>query len=288
MKKRLIKITFFALVAIISCSLMLVVYLNTHNSFIFFENSGIFRDEIKIEHTDKPQNAVKYTFDDLILLNNVTVDQSLMLINTEYTLSDDFLPDVEEYKNTEVYMNKCMLSAYASLSSDITEKFGTKLYVSSDLRSAEEQKELYLADPNTATVPGASEHQSGLALDVYVAKYAGDSFIKSPVGRFVNAYCHDYGFIIRYPSYGENVTNIRFEPWHIRYVGQPHAKIIYENQLTLEEYILSLSVGEWYAAEGYLISRQGYSDGLILPKDFESCIISPDNTGCFIVTVKTH
>jgi D-alanyl-D-alanine carboxypeptidase len=286
MKKKIIKIAVSVIVLLISCSLMLAVYLNTHNLFVMLENIGIFRDEIELDQVSEPDGSARYSIDDIISMDNVTFDQSLMLINTEYILSDDFVPDIAEYKSTDVYMSKSMLSAYASLSADISEKFGTKLYVSSDFRSAEEQSELYAADPNTATLPGASEHQSGLALDVYVAKYAGDGFIKSPAGRFVNAYCHNYGFIIRYPSYGEDVTKIRFEPWHIRYVGQPHARIIYENQLTLEEYILSLNIGEWYSAEGYMISRQSTAEGLMLPKNFESCVISPDNTGCYIVTVK--
>lgn len=286
MKKRLLKAALTALVLLASCSLMLAVHLNTHNFFVFLEDLGAFRDEVSMECINAPSDTVKYSLDELKQMPSVTIDQSLMLINTSNTLSEGFSPDVEEYKSTDVYMNKCMLSSYAALSAAVSEKFSTKLYVSSDFRSSEEQEKLYLDDPNTATLPGASEHQSGLALDVYVANYAGDSFIKSPAGRFVNAYCHDYGFIIRYPSYGEESAKIRFEPWHIRYVGHPHASIIYENRLTFEEYIFSLEEGKWYETEGYLISRQKYAEGLTLPSSFESCIISPDNTGCYIITVK--
>ena len=182
-------------------------------------------------------------------------------------------------------MNSCVLESYSLLSSVIRERFDEKLYVSSDFRTYEEQQELYKEDPLTATVPGASEHQTGLAVDVYVAYYAGEAFIKSPAGRFVNAECHKYGFIIRYPSYGEEITGIRFEPWHLRYVGMPHAEIIYQNRLTLEEYILSMEIGTWYEAEGYLICRQETVDGcLSLPENFTSCTISPDNTGYYIVT----
>ena len=181
-----------------------------------------------------------------------------------------------------------MLEAYAALSASVAEKYGKKLYVSSDFRSAEEQEQLYLEDPLTATEVGASEHQSGLALDVYVAKYAGDSFIKSKAGRYVNSNCYQYGFIIRYPSFGEESTGIRFEPWHIRYVGFPHAEVIYNNQMTLEEYILSLQVGEWYDVSGYLICRQalGESGEILLPETFKECVICPDNTGYYIVTVQ--
>ena len=210
-----------------------------------------------------------------------------MLVNTEYTLEKDFVPDIEEYKDTTVYMSRCMLDAYARLSAAVKERTGKKLYVSSDFRTAEEQEELYLEDPLTATLPGASEHQTGLSLDVYVAYYAGDGFIKSFAGRFVNANSWRYGFIIRYPSYAEDVTGIRYEPWHIRYVGHPHADVIYNNHITLEEYVLSLSVGEWYEIEGYLVCRQALSEQgtFELPNSFEKCVISPDNTGYYIVTV---
>ena len=206
---------------------MLAVYLNTHRFFLFFEESGWFRDRVEINRAQNSDIYISRTLDELANDPLVTFDQSLMLINTDYPLSESFIPDIAEYKDTDVYMSRCMLDAYASLSAAVSEKHGMKLYVSSDLRTYDEQEKLYEEDPNTATLPGASEHQSGLALDVYVARFAGDGFIKSAAGRFVNSNCHEYGFIIRYPSYGEDMTGIRFEPWHIRYVGQPHASIIY-------------------------------------------------------------
>ena len=252
----------------------------------FFEENGLFLDPVSFEKTDS-DGFVVVELSKLESDSRVTFDQSLMLVNTEYMLISGFEPQLAEYKNTGVYMNSCMTEAYAELSAAVREIFGEKLYVSSWYRTAEEQEQLYLDDPDTATKVGASEHQTGLALDVYVAYFAGDAFIKSEEGRFVNSESWKYGFIIRYPSFGEDETGIRFEPWHIRYVGQPHANIIYNNHLTLEEYILSMKVGEWYESCGYLISRQPMSsDSLILPNDFDECIISPDNTGYYIVTVK--
>ena len=134
-------------------------------------------------------------------------------------------------------MNVCILDAYGELAAAVYEKTEEKLYISSGIRDREKQQVLYEQDPNTATIPGASEHETGLCMDVYVSGFAGDGFIKSEAGLFVNAHGHEYGFIIRYPKHGEEQTGIRFEPWHIRYVGQPHADIIYNNKLTLEEYI---------------------------------------------------
>ena len=278
------------LITVASCAILLIasvvaVAMNYHRIYVFAETRGWFRQSIGINGTDVV--GTSYSFDEMAADPRITVDQSLMLVNTEYTLPEDYEADVLEYKDTTVYMSRCMLESYARLSAAVSEKTGKKLYVSSDFRTAEEQEELYREDPLTATLPGASEHQTGLALDVYVAKYSGDAFVKSVAGRFVNSHSWEYGFIIRYPSYGEDVTGIRFEPWHIRYVGHPHADVIYKNHTTLEEYIWGIEIGDWYEIDGYLVSRQKPVDGcLILPCEFESCVISPDNTGCYIITVR--
>lgn len=278
------------LITVASCAILLIaaivaVAVNYHRIYVFAETRGWFRQSIGINGTDVV--CTSYSFDEIAADPRITVDQSLMLVNTEYTLPEDYEADVLEYKDTTVYMSRCMLESYARLSAAVNEKTGKKLYVSSDFRTAEEQEELYREDPLTATLPGASEHQTGLALDVYVAKYSGDAFVKSAAGRFVNSRSWEYGFIIRYPSYGEDVTGIRFEPWHIRYVGHPHADVIYKNHTTLEEYIGGLEIGQWYEIDGYLVSRQKSVNGcIVLPDNFKSCVISPDNTGCYIVTAE--
>ena len=53
-----------------------------------------------------------------------------------------------------------------------------------------------------------------------------------------NAY--KYGFILRFPKKYENITGFRNEPWHFRYVGKDIAKYIYENNITLEEYFVTV------------------------------------------------
>lgn len=247
--------------------------------------AGLFRTEVSMERTTIP--LVSLSVEELQERENVTFDQSMLLINTEYMLSEDFAAETGEYKDSGVDMNVCILEAYGALSAAVQEKTGDKLYVSSGIRDREKQQLLYEEDPETATVPGASEHETGLCMDVYVAYFAGDGFLKSAAGQFVNSHCHEYGFIIRYPNYGEKSTGIRFEPWHIRYVGQPHADVIYNNKMTLEEYILGLKEGVCYETERYFIIRQKSEDGCLrVPTGCESYVISPDNTGCYIVTGK--
>ena len=254
--------------------------------FIWYEKSGLGLDAVEMPRADA--KTVKVSLAQLQEDERITFDQSMMLINTVYTLEDDFTAQIGEYKQTGVYMNTCMLQAYAALSAAVTQNQDTKLYVSSHVRTAEKQALLYAQDPETATLPGASEHQSGLCVDVYVAGYAGDGFIKSPAGRYVNRHAWEYGFIVRYPVYGEEQTGIRYEPWHIRYVGAPHAEIIHQNRMTLEDYVLGMEVDCWYEVRDYRICRQAVDENgcLQLPTSFASAVISPDNTGYYIVTVK--
>ena len=90
-----------------------------------------------------------------------------------------------------------------------------------------------------SAVPGTSEHQTGLSIDVS-AKSQGfkldDNFAASPEGIWLAANAHTYGYIIRYPKGNEDITGYAFEPWHIRYVGKDLSEYLYANNLTLEEY----------------------------------------------------
>ena len=145
------KLLAFMMVIAIFCAVTLAIYFNSHNIFVALEESGMFKEEIKLEAVDSNSIGLRpWTQEEMEVSSAIVIDQSLMLINTEYRLSDDFTPRISEYKDTGVYMNKCMLEAYAALSASVAEKYGKKLYVSSDFRSAEEQEQLYLEDPLTA------------------------------------------------------------------------------------------------------------------------------------------
>jgi len=85
--------------------------------------------------------------------------------------------------------------------------------------------------------PGASEHQLGLALDVSTDGKLTQAFGETLQGQWLAEHCHKFGFIIRYPSTKTDVTQIVYEPWHLRYVGMPHATVITDLGLTLEEYV---------------------------------------------------
>ena len=169
----------------------------------------------------------------------VNVNQSLMLINDDYSIPGNFSAQISEYDDTDVIMNDAIQEGYAQLSQAVTNNCNDNLFVSSSYRTREHQQELYdELGPEIASVPGRSEHETGLALDVYVMYYAGMGFIDSEAGQFVNSNCGDYGFIIRYPEGKDSITGYTYEPWHIRYVGKELAKTLYNNGnwLSLEEY----------------------------------------------------
>lgn len=285
-KRKTIKWIILGIVLLILISISTILYINSYYIYILGEYFGVNCEKIEINKV-YPEDIVQFTLDELSSNDKIEFNQSMMLINTDFPLKNDFVPIISQYKDTDVKMNNCMHDAYTSLSAAVTENTGEKIFISSDYRTDSQQQEEYNENPSSATKPGASEHQSGLALDIYSPYYAGFSFIKTEAGKFVNSNCWKYGFIIRYPSFGKNETGIKYEPWHIRYVGEPHAKIIYNNHLTLEDYILYYENDVWYEIDGYLISRQTLSSNntLKIPKDYSEVVISPDNTGYYIVTV---
>jgi len=96
------------------------------------------------------------------------------------------------------------------------------------------------AEAKAATVvavPGSSEHQSGLCVDMHNLPSADIAFGNTEAFRWLSANAHKFGFILRYPADKTEITGISYEPWHYRYVGRYHATRIYESGLCLEEYV---------------------------------------------------
>lgn len=144
---------------------------------------------------------------------------------------------------------------------EAAKKAGFELTVISAYRSVEDQRTVveqdvseYLAQGYSEkeaeklamrylTVPGQSEHHTGLAIDVLDVEWYNqgnmldEAFGETEAGKWLaENVCH-YGFVIRYEKGKESITGINYEPWHIRYVGKENAEYMYDNQLVLEEYI---------------------------------------------------
>ena len=142
-------------------------------------------------------------------------------------------------------------------------------------------------------VPGYTEHHTGLVFDFQVFE-DGKSYDFTGTGEYewITKNCCKYGFIVRYNSDKTSVTGIDNEPWHFRYVGTPHAQIIYKKGMCLEEYLTYLK--SFTFGKKHLILEQddfeyeiyySSSNKLNVPKDGEYTV-SGNNYDGFIVTVK--
>lgn len=127
---------------------------------------------------------------------------------------------------------------------------GLKLLLVSGYRSYNSQYTIYnnyLArnggvDDGISSPPGASEHQTGLACDVISVdynnnnQYMNSSFYQTPEAQWMEENAAAYGFIIRYPEDKEEITQVPYEPWHLRYVGREIAGYIKHTGLSFEEF----------------------------------------------------
>ncbi len=96
----------------------------------------------------------------------------------------------------------------------------------------------YSISSQAVTVPGASEHQIGLAIDIVSDDYItlDEGFADTDAGKWLAEHSCEYGFILRYPKGKEYITSIEFEPWHFRYVGRDAAMLMTREEITLEEF----------------------------------------------------
>ena len=144
--------------------------------------------------------------------------------------------------------------------------------------------------------PGCSEHQTGLAIDLGARREEVD-FIRPdfPETGLCGAFrrrAADCGYILRYPAGKEAITGITCEPWHFRYVGVPHARIMASSGLTLEEYHefikqyrfgsrpLLYELGKLVFSLFYL----PFEEAEALPKEPVCGMVSGNNADGFVVT----
>ncbi|MFG6353625.1 MAG: D-alanyl-D-alanine carboxypeptidase family protein, partial [Oscillospiraceae bacterium] len=117
-------------------------------------------------------------------------------------------------------------------------------------RAREEQLEIYANSlrengpeftAKFVAMPGHSEHQTGLAIDLGLLQpeidFIRPAFPYEGICQKFRELAPAYGFIERYPAGKESITGIAHEPWHFRYVDTPHSEVMAFKGLTLEEYL---------------------------------------------------
>lgn len=179
-----------------------------------------------------------------------------ILINKTHRLPADYIPPALT-ESSFLFDAPCgdpkkLLSAPAAKAAaklfHCAKEQGICLYGISGYRSYKRQEELYeqrLRETSDSHVsrylapPGASEHQTGLALDVSCSAVdlkLEENFADTKEGQWLAANAPLFGFILRYPKGKESVTEYAWEPWHIRYVTKSLSLYLSLTGLTLEEY----------------------------------------------------
>ena len=185
-------------------------------------------------------------------------DRQLVLVNPWNKLPEDFRVELKKLSNG-LRVDARIYDDLSAMLSDCR-KAGLSPLVCSAYRSQETQTRLYRnkisrlrAAGYTAekavqeagrwvAVPGTSEHQTGLAVDLVAASYQilDQKQEQTAEQKWLMEHCWEYGFILRYPTDKSELTGIGYEPWHYRYVGKTAAAAMHETGLCLEEYLQQL------------------------------------------------
>lgn len=165
------------------------------------------------------------------------VIDGLLIVNREFYLPEDYDPGVDDET----------MQAYELMREEMLRE-GLDIKIISGYRDYAYQVQVYdssveaygkeEADAMTA-VPGYSEHQTGLALDLFTnddTKTINNSFDDTREAEWLAKNSYRFGFILRYPRGKENETGYIFESWHFRYVGAKRAKLIFDSGKSLEAY----------------------------------------------------
>ncbi|MFW8598732.1 M15 family metallopeptidase [Enterococcus innesii] len=189
-------------------------------------------------------------------------DWSLVLVGPNNKIEKEIAQkDLGKLSNGYL-VDQRIVSAYEKLA-DAAKAAGHPLAMVSAYRSVAYQEEIFNANVHTLmsqghtkeeairitkltfTEPGYSEHHTGLAVDVvdqdwyqnHTGELLNEGFGDTDGGKWLQAHAREYGFIIRYPKGKHDITQIDYEPWHLRYVGVEVATYIEEHEMTFEEFL---------------------------------------------------
>ena len=177
------------------------------------------------------------------------LNTNTILVNKYNYLTEDYVPGNlqtvdKKYSSKTLQLVDYAKEAFEELSEAASKENYTVLAMSS-YRSYQYQYNLYnryvstdgveAADTYSAR-PGYSEHQTGLAVDVYNGKEDFTNFEKTKEYNWMQDNAYKFGFILRFPKDKVLETGYQYESWHYRYVGKEIAKYIHDNNLCFEEY----------------------------------------------------
>ncbi len=213
------------------------------------------------EKTKKKQNVVsnyKYSyagFNPQIINIDASSSLSSILLNGTHVLPEGYEPTLAEaVKGSGKYLDYRVAPYYQAMYDKALED-GIELTPVSGYRSYDLQVELFedqiqleidnngldktkatVAAATEVMIPGGSEHNAGLAMDICSLS---ESFEDTDEAAWLRENAADFGFILRYPKDAKSraITKVIYEPWHYRFVGVEAAKDITAKGVTLEEYL---------------------------------------------------
>ena len=182
-------------------------------------------------------------------------EEILLLVNPWNAVPEDYPVVLREVGDNQVVDERCA-DALTEMIAACVADWNLPVIISS-YRTQEMQQELYdnkvqrviesgipaedapAVAAQSVAVPGTSEHQLGLAVDIIDRNYGGLDIWQeyTSTQQWLIANSWRYGFILRYPNGTTDITGIIYEPWHYRYVGLAAAEEIHDLGLTLEEYL---------------------------------------------------
>ncbi len=187
-----------------------------------------------------------------VLINKENLIDPINYKPNDLVIMDDNKDNFHNYANPnqKPTISRIILPSFRKMERDFNNYFkniDSKMIVDSGFRSYEYQKVIYdkkvreMSEEakKLVALPGSSEHQSGLAFDVAFIKkgqYTDETSDDDVEIKWLIANSWKYGFILRYPKGKEEITGYRYERWHYRFVGEDIAKIMHDENLTLEEY----------------------------------------------------
>ncbi|MBR6649844.1 MAG: M15 family metallopeptidase [Clostridia bacterium] len=244
-------------------------------------NGETTKEELTTPIETEPPKEIKVTVTDeemhmgnLILVNYAypyafAESETSQIVTVASAKNDNYL-----VRDNTIQLRKSTIEIFNGMMDDMFAATGfNSLQVNSAYRSYDDQVSTYEYYKNAngeqyakdyVANPGHSEHHTGLALDLNVNRGGAISYVESDTDcEWFRNNCNNYGFILRYKPEKYYITATKGETWHYRYVGIPHAQIMTDLDLCLEEYTDYLKV---YTTDTYVLT---YDEGTINKVEYD-------------------
>ncbi len=265
-KKSLIIFAISLFLIIISILYSLNIVTNNENKITenkIFNKLDYYIKKNDLRYTQYKKNNPKLTIEQIVTHVNIGLDNDYYTntrhtknLNTQYILvnkynflTEKYIPKNLEKINSQYSLGNMYLVDYAKEAfekmAQQAKKENLSIIAMSTYRSYKYQVNLYntyakkdgkeIADTYSAR-PGFSEHQTGLAVDIYNGKEPYTNFEVTEEFKWMEKNAYKYGYILRFPKNKTKETGYNYESWHYRYVGEEIAKYIYDKKISYEEY----------------------------------------------------